>query len=87
MNNFNRKAEGGQVDRLSNIVNRTVDQQFIRFSFTGKNSGSASESSLTSSIKVIDAIIHNHNIRLLHSPIIPDPILLQGLRVEYCDLH
>ena len=64
-----------------------MGRQFNRFSFTGKNSGSSSESSLTSSIEVIDAIVYYHNISILHSPIMPDSIFLHGLRIEHCNLH
>ena len=64
-----------------------MGRQFNHFSFTGKNSGSASESSLTGSIEVIDTIVYYHNISLLHSPIVPDSVLLHGLQIEHCNLH
>ena len=38
---------------------------------------------LTSCIKMVYTIISDHHICLLHSPIVPDPVLLQGLCIEY----
>ena len=38
---------------------------------------------LTCCIKMATAIIRDHHIRLLHSSIMPDPVLLQGLGVKY----
>ena len=40
---------------------------------------------LTSSIEVITSIIGDHYICLLHHPIMPDPVLLQGLHIQDSD--
>ena len=37
---------------------------------------------LTSSIEVITSIIGDHYVCLLHHPIMPNPVLLQGLGIQ-----
>ena len=38
---------------------------------------------LPAALKWLTAIIRDHHIRLLHSLIMPDPVLLQGLGIKY----
>ena len=36
---------------------------------------------------MVDTIVHHHNVRLVHLPVMMNPVLLHGFGVYYCDLH